>query len=360
MLAAYTLAVAVSPPACHITTPVLAAIGQVESGNLAGRTLDAGHRVVPEILGPVLDGHGYRAVADTDGGQWDHNTTWDRALGPMQIIPSSWRVVGVDMDGDGVRDPQNIYDSAGAAMVYLCAGGRDLSTATGLEQAILSYNDSRAYLHAVLAWKAVFDQADLSGTGAVPFVAALADAVELASSRPALRPRPGRRRPRRRRRILRRPGARTHRLDRPSPPRPRRRRPRRRPPRSHSSGTPDPTPTTPVRLRPRARARRRARARHPDARPGTRPEACPRARPDARCRCARCRPPTPRRLRRTAPRRTPTDPPTDPPVVSPETCTPPEGYMFDPDTGDLVPIPATTPTPLTLGAAASGVERATS
>ena len=137
VLAAYTLAVAVSPPACHITTPLLAAIGQVESGNLAGHTLDAAHQVVPAILGPVLDGNGYRAVPDTDGGQWDHNTQWDRALGPMQIIPSTWRVVGVDMDGDGVRDPQDVYDSAGAAMVYLCAG-RDLGTPTGLEQAILS------------------------------------------------------------------------------------------------------------------------------------------------------------------------------------------------------------------------------
>ena len=132
MLAAYTLAVAVSPTGCHITTPILAAIGQVESGNLAGKTLDENHRVVPAILGPVLDGKKYRAVADTDAGTWDANTKWDRALGPMQIIPASWRVVGLDMDGDGVRDPQNVYDSAGAAMVYLCSGGRDLATAEGL------------------------------------------------------------------------------------------------------------------------------------------------------------------------------------------------------------------------------------
>ncbi len=92
----------------------------------------------------------------------------------MQIIPASWRVVGLDMDGDGVRDPQNVYDSAGAAMAYLCADGRDLSTAAGLKQAILSYNQSDAYLRAVLAWKSVFDNADLEGIGAVPFVAALA------------------------------------------------------------------------------------------------------------------------------------------------------------------------------------------
>ena len=87
----------------------------------------------------------------------------------MQIIPSSWRVVGLDMDGDGLRDPQNIYDAAGAAMVYLCAGGRDLSTADGLREAVLSYNDSPAYLSAVLEWKAVFDEGrpHRNGRGAV-------------------------------------------------------------------------------------------------------------------------------------------------------------------------------------------------
>src|SRR3954452_24199701 len=66
VLAAYTLAVATSPLSCHITTPMLAAVGQVESGNLAGHTLDAHHNVVPGILGPVIDGKDYRAVPDTD------------------------------------------------------------------------------------------------------------------------------------------------------------------------------------------------------------------------------------------------------------------------------------------------------
>ncbi|MET0998695.1 MAG: lytic murein transglycosylase [Marmoricola sp.] len=164
VLAAYTLAIAVAPPGCHLTLPLLAAIGQVESGNLAGHTVDAKNRVTPAIIGPVLNGKGrVRAVADTDGGQWDGNKRWDRALGPFQFIPSSWRVAGVDMDADGVRDPQNIYDAAGAAMVYLCAGGRDLATAAGLRQGVLSYNHSASYLELVLAWKAVLENVDLNG-----------------------------------------------------------------------------------------------------------------------------------------------------------------------------------------------------
>ena len=164
VLAAYTLAIAVAPPGCHLTLPLLAAIGQVESGNLAGHAVDAKNRVTPAIIGPVLNGKGnVRAVADTDGGQWDGSKKWDRALGPFQFIPSSWRVAGVDMDADGVRDPQNIYDAAGAAMVYLCAGGRDLATPAGLRQGVLAYNHSTSYLELVLAWKAVLDDVDLNG-----------------------------------------------------------------------------------------------------------------------------------------------------------------------------------------------------
>ena len=125
---AYTLAVALAPTECHLSLSLLAAIGQVESGNLAGQRIDAQHRVVPGVLGPVLNGSEYAAIPDTDNGRWDGHRTWDRALGPLQLLPASWRVAGMDADGDGRRDPQNVYDAAGAAMVYLCDGGRDLGT----------------------------------------------------------------------------------------------------------------------------------------------------------------------------------------------------------------------------------------
>lgn len=187
VLAAYQRAVAASPPQCHLTVSLLAAIGQVESGNMAGHQLDAAHRVVPAILGPVLNGRRFRAIADTDGGHWDGNTRWDRALGPLQFIPSTWRAVGVDLDGDGVRDPQDLYDAAGAAMVYLCAGGRDLATEEGLRAAILAYNHSMAYLRLVLAWKAAFDSSDLTAWGSLTLTAT---AIRALSSAPG--PRPGR------------------------------------------------------------------------------------------------------------------------------------------------------------------------
>ncbi|MCW2821419.1 MAG: hypothetical protein JWR64_1214, partial [Marmoricola sp.] len=56
-------------------------------------------------------------------------------------------------------------DAAGAAMVYLCAGGRDLATPAGMQAAVLAYNHSAAYLSQVLAWKAVYDTTDLTGLG---------------------------------------------------------------------------------------------------------------------------------------------------------------------------------------------------
>lgn len=169
---AYSRAAAGTPSSCHLEISLLEAIGQVESGSLAGRALDAGHRAVPAVLGPVLDGRRFAAIRDTDDGRLDGNTTWDRAVGPMQFIPSTWARWGVDADGDGRADPQDIDDAAAGTSAYLCAGGRDLSTAAGLRAAVLSYNHSTAYLAVVLRWKARFD-ATAPGAGVVALPMAL-------------------------------------------------------------------------------------------------------------------------------------------------------------------------------------------
>ena len=80
--------------------------------------MDRRGRTLSPILGPVLDGAGdFAAITDTDGGGWDGDTTWDRAVGPMQFIPSSWAVWGRDGDGDGRSDPSDIDDAALATAV---------------------------------------------------------------------------------------------------------------------------------------------------------------------------------------------------------------------------------------------------
>lgn len=157
LASAYRKAAAAAPAACHLPVSLLAGIGQVESGSIAGHQITTTNRVQPGIFGPVLNGNGYAAIIDSDGGAWDGDTTWDRAVGPMQFIPGTWRIVGTDGDGDGIADPQNIFDATRSAGRYLCQAGGDLATDAGLRGAILAYNHSEDYLALVLAWKAHFE-----------------------------------------------------------------------------------------------------------------------------------------------------------------------------------------------------------
>ena len=59
-------------PGCHITWPLLAGIGKVESAHASGGKVDANGNTRGKILGPVLDGGpGMAAIADTDQGVYD-------------------------------------------------------------------------------------------------------------------------------------------------------------------------------------------------------------------------------------------------------------------------------------------------
>ncbi len=89
-------------------------------------------------------------IRDTDAGLLDNDTAYDRAVGPMQFIPSTWSVVGVDADNDGQRNPQDIDDAALASAVYLCSGANDLSTVSGQRASVYRYNHSTSYVNLVL------------------------------------------------------------------------------------------------------------------------------------------------------------------------------------------------------------------
>jgi hypothetical protein len=141
-----------SNPRCNLRWQLLAAIGQVESAQARGGEVDSEGTTIRPILGPVLNGDGFADITDTDNGEYDGDSTRDRAVGPMQFIPSTWAVWGADGNGDGVRDPGNIYDAALAAGHYLCAGGRDLSYDTDLDRAIFGYNHSEQYVDLVKSW----------------------------------------------------------------------------------------------------------------------------------------------------------------------------------------------------------------
>src|SRR5665647_77604 len=138
--------------ACHIDWALLAAIGRVESNHarFGGNQLDAADVAQPGIIGIPLDGtNGTARITDSDRGLLDRDNVYDRAVGPMQFIPSTWQVVGVDADRDGVKNPQDMTDSASAAGIYLCSGPGDLSIPGELHAAIMRYNASDSYVQMV-------------------------------------------------------------------------------------------------------------------------------------------------------------------------------------------------------------------
>lgn len=139
---------------CNLSWQLIAAIGKVESdhGRVDGNTLDLQGVAQPGIYGVALDGsHGTAQISDTDAGQYDADSTYDRAIGPMQFIPSTWSVVGVDADGDGKRNPQDVDDAALATAVYLCSGEDDLATIRGQRASVYRYNHSTAYVDLVIS-----------------------------------------------------------------------------------------------------------------------------------------------------------------------------------------------------------------
>lgn len=157
-LAAYRNAewmVARSDPGCGIGWSLLAGIGRIESGHANGGATDAHGTVVQPIYGPALDGTlpGNEIIVESTAGGREN---YVRAIGPMQFLPATWARYASDGDGDGVADPQNLYDSTLAAARYLCSGGLNLRDPSQVMAAILRYNNSVAYAQNVLGWAAAY------------------------------------------------------------------------------------------------------------------------------------------------------------------------------------------------------------
>jgi hypothetical protein len=100
----------------QLSWTVLAAIGQIESGD-------------GQNMGPSSAG----------------------ALGPMQFLPSTWSVWGINAFGTtGAPNIMSPYDAVPAAASYLCASGASQGAA-GYPAAIFSYNHAAWYVAEVLA-----------------------------------------------------------------------------------------------------------------------------------------------------------------------------------------------------------------
>lgn len=148
-------------PGCGLRWTAIAAIGKIESdhGRFGQTRLALNGDLFPRILGVPLDGTRTALIRDSDGGQLDGDLVHDRAVGPMQFIPSTWARVLRDGSGDAVADPHNAYDAVLGAATYLCRAvptGR-LDGDGGLRAAFFSYNHSNSYVEAVLAWVRTYD-----------------------------------------------------------------------------------------------------------------------------------------------------------------------------------------------------------
>lgn len=203
-LNAYVIAeriVAEQDPTCGVEWWMLAGIGKIESihGHFGNSTLDINGNTTDPISGPALDGRILEGaeflvegvelpeatdkteaielaanadesdastgslsapapvikrlalIKDTDDGRLDNDTTYDRAVGPMQFIPQTWRQYEQDANADDKTDPQNIYDATLASAKYLCAAASTVTTSEGQQRAYFAYNHDTEYSESVAA-----------------------------------------------------------------------------------------------------------------------------------------------------------------------------------------------------------------
>ncbi len=148
----------VENPGCHLAWTTLAGIGMVESrhGTHRGASIAPNGDVRPPIRGVRLDGtNGNLEIIDSEAAL-DGDPVYARAMGPMQFIPETWRLYGVDGNRDGAISPDNVDDAALAAAGYLCYRGKDMSTPRGWMKALRAYNNSEVYARAVRDWATAY------------------------------------------------------------------------------------------------------------------------------------------------------------------------------------------------------------
>jgi Transglycosylase SLT domain len=104
-------------------------------------------RYCPELSWTVLAAIGQ--IESADGTNNGPSTAG--ALGPMQFLPSTWAVWGIDGFGEtGPPDIMNPYDAVPSAARYLCAAGASQGS-SGLSSAIFAYNHADWYVNEVLS-----------------------------------------------------------------------------------------------------------------------------------------------------------------------------------------------------------------
>lgn len=150
-------------PGCGLEWTVVAAVAGVltDHGSQRGshRTGEDG-AVRPAIISTPLRYPDGAPIPDTDGGRLDGDARADRAVGPFLLPPALWREVGVDGDGDGIRNPQDFDDASLAAAVLLCADGVDLSDAEDRTTALQRFAPDGGFVKTVAQVAAAYEADD--------------------------------------------------------------------------------------------------------------------------------------------------------------------------------------------------------
>ena len=154
----------VENPDCHLSWTTLAGIGMVEShhGTYRGAVIAPNGDVTPPIRGVRLDGTaGNLEILDLEAteaarARGGGDPIYARAMGPMQFIPETWRLYGVDANNDGTVSPDNFDDAALSAAGYLCFRGKDMATPRGWMNALRAYNRSDYYARSVRDWATAY------------------------------------------------------------------------------------------------------------------------------------------------------------------------------------------------------------
>ena len=107
---------------------------------------DSAARYCPGLSWTVLAAIGQ--IESADGQNMGPSTAG--ALGPMQFLPSTWKLWGIDGFGEtGQPDVMNPYDAVPSAARLLCADGA-AGGGPGLRAAIFGYNHATWYVNEVL------------------------------------------------------------------------------------------------------------------------------------------------------------------------------------------------------------------
>jgi hypothetical protein len=151
-LGAGTRVVPLVPAAAPTHLPVDTAPPTGRPANYLQLFQESAARYCPGLSWTVLAAIGQ--IESADGQNMGPSTAG--ALGPMQFLPSTWAVWGIDGFGDtSPPDIMNPFDAVPSAARLLCAAGAT-SGAQGLRQAIFDYNHANWYVNEVLTLAAEY------------------------------------------------------------------------------------------------------------------------------------------------------------------------------------------------------------